>query len=208
MHGNRVATNGDIRFEQTPGQWAAPAQAGERKLSEAENSITTRLHYPDMDNHLQGFNPMIYPDCVLDYEVKVRGCGDAVVVTVDLDAPIPEAFAGKVFFNMELFPGTLYGKPWLLDGPAGHLPAPAQRADEEADAQLRDRGAPGAPAGRPGRPRPPRGAGTRATAPSLPTTSSPCPMPRAAASPAGRTTPTTASPSRARPATSPSTTAA
>ncbi|MBO9599761.1 MAG: hypothetical protein J7559_18300, partial [Cohnella sp.] len=21
MHGNRVATNGDIRFEQTPGQW-------------------------------------------------------------------------------------------------------------------------------------------------------------------------------------------
>ena len=122
MHGNRVATNGDIRFEQTPGQWQPLPKQGERKLSEAENSITTRLHYPDMDNHLQGFNPMIYPDCVLDYEVKVRGCGDAVVVTVDLDAPIPEAFAGKVFFNMELFPGTLFGKPWLLDGQQGIFP--------------------------------------------------------------------------------------
>lgn len=122
MHGNRVATNGDIRFEQTPGQWQPLPKQGERKLSEAENSITTRLHYPDLDNHLQGFNPMIYPDCVLDYEVKVRGCGDAVVVTVDLDAPIPEAFAGKVFFNMELFPGTLFGKPWLLDGQQGVFP--------------------------------------------------------------------------------------
>ena len=136
-----------------------------------------------MDNHLQGFNPMIYPDCVLDYEVKVRGCGDAVVVTVDLDAPIPEAFAGKVFFNMELFPGTLFGKPWLLDGQQGVFP-------RQPNAPTTSR------------------RGTRATAPSSPTTSSPCPMPRAAASPAGRTTPTTASPSRARPATSPSTTAA
>ena len=42
MHGNRVATNGDIRFEQTPGQWQPLPKQGERKLSEAENSITTR----------------------------------------------------------------------------------------------------------------------------------------------------------------------
>ena len=59
MHGNRVATNGDIRFEQTPGQWQPLPKQGERKLSEAENSITTRLHYPDMDNHLKNFNPMM-----------------------------------------------------------------------------------------------------------------------------------------------------
>ena len=122
MHGHRVATNGDLRFEQTPGQWQPLPKQGERTLSEAENTISTRLHYPDMQNHLNGFNPMIYPDCELDYSVTVRGEGEKVVVTVDLDAPIPEKFAGKICFNMELFPGALFGKPWILDDKQGIFP--------------------------------------------------------------------------------------
>ena len=36
MHGKRVATNGDIRFEQTPGQWQPIPKQGERVLSEEE----------------------------------------------------------------------------------------------------------------------------------------------------------------------------
>lgn len=62
MHGKRVATNGDIRFEQTPGQWQPLPKQGERVLCEEKDTITTGLRYPDMDNHLKGFNPMIYPD--------------------------------------------------------------------------------------------------------------------------------------------------
>ena len=59
MHGNRVATNGDIRFEQTPGQWQPVPKQGERKLDEAANTITTSLSL-DRSRHLRGFNPMIY----------------------------------------------------------------------------------------------------------------------------------------------------
>ena len=62
MHGHRVATNGDIRFEQTPGQWQPVPKQKERKMDEEKNTIETILGYPDYDAHLKGFNPMIYPD--------------------------------------------------------------------------------------------------------------------------------------------------
>ncbi len=122
MHGNRVATNGDLRFEQTPGQWQPLPKQGERVLSTEENTITTSLSYPDMDNHLKGFNPMIYPDYAFEYRVTVRGEGEAVVVTVDLDKPIPEEYLGKMCFNLELFPGALFGKPWIMDDCQGIFP--------------------------------------------------------------------------------------
>ncbi|MDR2498225.1 MAG: glycoside hydrolase family 9 protein, partial [Tannerellaceae bacterium] len=46
----------------------------------------------------------------------------SVVVTVDLDRPIPAGYAGKLGFNLELFPGALFGKPWLMDGKHGIFP--------------------------------------------------------------------------------------
>ena len=122
MHGNRVATNGDIRFEQTPGQWQPVPKQGERKLDEIANTITTSLSFPDSSRHLRGFNPMIYPDFQFDYTVTVKGDGASVIVTVDLDRPIPSHFAGKICFNMELFPGALFGKPWIMDNKHGIFP--------------------------------------------------------------------------------------
>jgi len=122
MHGKRVATNGDIRFEQTPGQWQPLPKQGERKLDVQQNSIVTHLSYPDMDNHLKGFNPMIYPDYAFSYNVTVRGEGENVRVIVDLDRPIPQEYVGKMCFNLELFPGELFGKPWIMDDTQGIFP--------------------------------------------------------------------------------------
>ena len=122
MYGKRIATNGDIRFEQTPGQWQAVPKQGERVLNTEENSITTNLSYPDESRHLRGFNPMIYPDFRFNYTVKAVAEGDAVRVTVDLDKPVPEEFLGKINFNLELFPGELFGKPWLMDDYSGIFP--------------------------------------------------------------------------------------
>ncbi len=122
MHGSRVATNGDIRFEQTPGQWQPLPKQGQRRMDEQENIISTDLHYPDLDNHLKGFNPMIYPDYTFDYTVTVKGMEDHVLVTVDLDRPIPEKYVGKMCFNMELFPAALFGKPWIMDDQQGIFP--------------------------------------------------------------------------------------
>jgi len=122
MHGNRVATNGDIRFEQTPGQWQPVPKQGKRDLNEAANTITTSLSFPDSSRHLRGFNPMIYPDFQFNYTVTVRGEGASVVVTVDIDRPVPVQFLGKLCFNMELFPGALFGKPWIMDNKQGIFP--------------------------------------------------------------------------------------
>lgn len=122
MHGNRVATNGDIRLEQTPGQWQpVPAQRS-RKVDVSANAIVAKLSYPDSSRHLTGFNPMIYPDLQFNYTVTVRAVGGSVEITVDLDRPIPEEFIGKVGFNFELFPGSLFGKPWIMDDQTGIFP--------------------------------------------------------------------------------------
>ena len=120
MNGHRVATNGDIRLEATPGQWQPVPKQLDRKLG--DNSITATLCYPDSSRHLTGFNPMIYPDLHLIYTVNVESKGKNIEVTVDLDRPIPQEFIGKVGFNLEFFPGSLFGKPWIMDGQSGIFP--------------------------------------------------------------------------------------
>jgi len=122
MHGNRVATNGDIRLEPTPGQWQPVPRQHNRKADMSSNTITAWLSYPDSSRHLRGFNPMIYPDLVFNYTVTVKAEGKSMVVTVDLDRPVPDRFIGKVGFNFELFPGTLFGKPWIMDEQTGIFP--------------------------------------------------------------------------------------
>ena len=122
MHGSRIATNGDIRFEQTPGQWQPVPKQQERILDEEKNTITTKLGYPDYAAHLKGFNPMIYPDLEFNYEVSVTGQGNSVTVNVSLNQPIPEKYVGKLCFNMELFPGALFEQPWIMDQKQGIFP--------------------------------------------------------------------------------------
>lgn len=120
MHGNRIATNGDLRLEPTPGQWQpVPKQTG--RFVEGQ-TITASLCFPDSSRHMTGFNPMIYPDLQMRYKVRVEPKGEGILVTVDLEDALPQAFVGKVGFNLELFPGLLFGKPWLMDENAGIFP--------------------------------------------------------------------------------------
>lgn len=122
MHGHRVATSGDLRFEPTPGQWQPVPKQEKRELDAEANTITATLRYPDESRDRKGFNPMIYPDYHFQYQVKVRGEGASVRVIVDLDRPIPEALVGKLHYNLELFPGALFGKPWIMDDKHGIFP--------------------------------------------------------------------------------------
>lgn len=120
-HAKRIASNGDLRFRNLPGQWRPIPKQGERILSAADNTITTHLKYPNKDRET-GFSPIKYPDIEIDYVVTVRGCGSSVEISVDLDKPIAEPFLGHVVFNIELFPGVLFGKPWIMDGKQGIFP--------------------------------------------------------------------------------------
>ena len=120
MNGKRIATNGDIRFDETPGQWQ-PVPKKLARTIDGQKIITT-LCYPDTSRHETGFNPMVYPDVNLTYSVTLEASGKGFLVTVDLDRPIPEELVGKAGFNMEFFPGELFGKPWLMDSKAGIYP--------------------------------------------------------------------------------------
>jgi len=122
MHGRRIATNGDLRFEQTPGQWQPLPKQGKREISEENGMIVTHLSYPDMDNHMRGFNPMLYPDYAFEYTVSVKAEGRSIRVSVDLSKPVPKEYAGKMCFNLELFPAALFGKPWIMDDASGIFP--------------------------------------------------------------------------------------
>ncbi|MGB8490589.1 MAG: glycoside hydrolase family 9 protein [Bacteroidales bacterium] len=125
MHGKRIATNGDLRLDETPGQWQPiPKQLG-RKAEPASNTITVSLAYPDPAINGIGFNPIEYPALNLNYTVNVHAQGESIVVTVDLEKPVPDEFIGKVGFNMELFPGLLFGKTWLMDSKSGIFPRQA-----------------------------------------------------------------------------------
>lgn len=125
MHGKRLATNGDIRLDETPGQWQPIPKQIDRKVDAVGNMITVTLAYPDEKINRKGFNPIEYPDLNLNYTVNVKAHGQSIVVTVDLDKAVPKEFLGKAGFNMELFPGWLFGKTWSLGGKSGIFPRQA-----------------------------------------------------------------------------------
>jgi hypothetical protein len=122
MHGMRIATNGDLRLDETPGQWQPKPVQKKRTVDKTGNMITVWLTYPDSTINGKGYNPIIYPDLYFNYTVKTHAEGGSIIITVDLDRPVPEEFIGKVGFNMELFPGWLFGKTWSLDKKSGIFP--------------------------------------------------------------------------------------
>ena len=90
QHGRRVAANGDLRLEISPGQWSPVPRAGERTVDAAAGRVSQRLSYPDPARNGRGFNPTFYPDLDLSYRVSVTALdGDSFRIIVDLDRPLP-----------------------------------------------------------------------------------------------------------------------
>ena len=76
MNGKRLATNGDLRLEPTPGQWQPVPKKVDRRVS--DNVISARMCFPDTSRHLKGFNPAVYPDLAFYYTVETKAAGKAV----------------------------------------------------------------------------------------------------------------------------------
>lgn len=134
QNGTRVATNGDIRLEPTPGQWQPIPKTGDRQIFPENNEIRVTCSFPDESRHMKGFNPIVYPDLHLSYDVRVFGEGKNFRIVVDLEEPLPEEWIGKVGFNLELFPGLLFGKTWYMDGSSGLFPTqPNGPMQQDAD---------------------------------------------------------------------------
>jgi hypothetical protein len=75
QHGERVATNGDLRLEPTPGQWAELPKFIRREVRPEEKAIRVSMSYRKND---------------LNYTIKVSAEDDSIIVTVDLDKPLEE----------------------------------------------------------------------------------------------------------------------
>ena len=125
QNGVRIATNGDIRLDRTPGQWQPVPKVGKRVVDRATGEISLRAEYPDESKNRKGFNPVDYPDLRFAYTVRVRPEGQAFRIVVDLEAPLPDEWNGRVGFNLELFPGVLFGKSWSTETQSGIFPRQA-----------------------------------------------------------------------------------
>jgi hypothetical protein len=139
QNGRRVATNGDLRLEPTPGQWQPVPKMGKRVVDRQEGNISVRMEYPDPARIGKGVNPIIYPDLHLSYAVRIVPAGQSFRIIVDLDEPLPGEWIGKVGFNLELFPGILFGKSYYIDRESGIFPRQADGPgfrDEEKEYQI------------------------------------------------------------------------
>jgi hypothetical protein len=138
QHGVRVATNGDVRLELTPGQFQPIPKVGKRNVDRDKNEISVNLWYPDSAINRKGFNPIFYPDLHFTYKVRVVAEKDYFKIYVDMDEPIPAAWEGKIGFNLELYPTDLHGKTWMMDGKTGFFPPQANgpvALDENSESQ-------------------------------------------------------------------------
>jgi len=122
QNGQRVATNGDLRLEPTPGQWSPIPKVGKMVVDKAAQEISVRMEYPNEAIDRKGFNPVIYPDLKFAYNIRVFPVGKSFKIVVDLDKPLPDNWIGKVGFNFELFPGILFGKSYYMDKQFGVFP--------------------------------------------------------------------------------------
>jgi len=106
-HGIRTATNGDVRLNSTPMQWEAIPQFIERKLNKANNSIEAFLKYPDHD---------------FSYSIKTAAYQDGIMITVNLDKPLPKSLEGVAGFNLEFLPSAYFHQTYSMDGKSNLFP--------------------------------------------------------------------------------------
>ncbi len=128
QNGMRVATNGDIRLNPTPGQWQPIPKVGKRVIDKATGAVSVHMEYPNEEINRKGFNPVIYPDLKFSYTIRVVPAGKSFKIIVDLDSSLPDNWIGKVGFNFELLPSVLFGKAYYMDKQFGIFP---QQANEQ-----------------------------------------------------------------------------
>jgi endoglucanase len=107
LHGERIATDGEVRLQPTPEQW------------DSVPTFTSRKHGPQADQ-LIAFSG--YPDLGLSYRIEVTSEGQGFRVAVHLDQPLPEALQGKAGFNLDFLPTAYFGKSYLFEHASGIFP--------------------------------------------------------------------------------------
>jgi endoglucanase len=101
LHGQRIATNGDVRLMPTPEQWDLVATLKDRHADKTNSRLTADLAFPTFD---------------LSYTLEVAAEPGGVKVSINLNKPLPQKLAGRAGFNLEFLPSIYMGKAYLVDG--------------------------------------------------------------------------------------------
>jgi endoglucanase len=101
LHGQRIATNGDMRLMPTPEQWDLVATLKGRQADKANNRLSANLAFPTFD---------------VAYTMEVAAEPGGVKVSINLDKPLPQRLEGRAGFNLEFLPSIYMGKTYLVDG--------------------------------------------------------------------------------------------
>jgi endoglucanase len=101
LHGQRIATNGDVRLMPTPEQWDLVATLRGRQADKANNRLTADLAFPTFD---------------VSYTLEVATEPGGVKVSINLEKPLPQKLVGRAGFNLEFLPSIYMGKTYLVDG--------------------------------------------------------------------------------------------
>ena len=106
-HEVRTATNGDVRLSPTPGQWDPISKFIGRSVHAESDSIETCLAYPEY-----GFQ----------YTIMAEAHGEGMLLSVNLEQPLPRDLEGRAGFNLEFLPSAYFRKAYLIDGRPGTFP--------------------------------------------------------------------------------------
>lgn len=106
-HDVRTATNGDVRLSNTPEQWDPIPQLADRRVDRSHQRVQAELAYPAHD---------------FRYRIEVEPSQGGVLVSVHLEAPLPDALEGRAGFNLEFLPSAYFGKSYLAGEQNGLLP--------------------------------------------------------------------------------------
>jgi endoglucanase len=105
QHGERILSCGDLRLSTAPGQWGRISVRGEREIEQSESGtdavagVAVRARFPNES---------------IDFAVRVEPQGEALRISVDLDATLPEDVQGRLGFNLEIYPGAYFGKGFCM----------------------------------------------------------------------------------------------
>ena len=101
-HGERVVTNGDLRLGRH-----SYSKTGERKVERRRRAVRALRSQPD---------------AALTYSVRVKGEGNAVRISLDLDRALSSEEAAGARFALEFYPPAYVGRTYALGDVSGVVP--------------------------------------------------------------------------------------
>jgi len=107
LHGERIATDGEVRLLPAPEQWDTVPKFTRRQHGAAADQLVAYSGYPDLD---------------LSYRIEVTAEADGFRIAVHLDHPLPPGLVGKAGFNLDFLPTAYFGKSYLFDDSPGIFP--------------------------------------------------------------------------------------